>query len=207
MTVSIQDRDDYALRDAEHEVVMATVEQGLQAQIRNIEVSSGRSIDDWIELIRASGRARHGEIVAWLKTEHGLTHGAANRVALVALAANDSQPSGSDPEAALYAGGRRSLRPIHAGLMDAVHSFGNDIEIAPKKGYLSLRRRKQFAMIKPAAAHIDVGLILPDRAVTDRLESAATFNALFTHRVRVRSVSEVDAELRNWLAAAYGSAG
>jgi hypothetical protein len=186
---------------------MATVEEGLQAQIRNIEATYGRSIDDWIKLIGARGRARHGEIVAWLKAEHGLTHGAANRVALVALAANEPEPAGSDREAALYAGAKSALLPVHAGLMDAVRSLGPDIEVAPKKGYLSIRRRKQFAMIKPAAGHVDLGLILPDRAATDRLESAATFNALFTHRIRVRTVDEIDGELRAWLASAYTLAG
>jgi len=99
------------------------------------------------------------------------------------------------------------LRPIHARLMAVIDAFGGDIEVAPKKGYLSLRRRKQFAMIKPAAKHIDVGIILPGRAVGGRLESAATFNALFTHRVRLRSVAEVDDELGAWLRDAYDAAG
>ena len=81
------------------------------------------------------------------------------------------------------------------------------MEIAPKKGYLSIRRRKQFAMIKPAARHVDLGLILPATPVSDRLESAATFNALFTHRVRVQSTSDVDAELEGWLRKAYEAAG
>ena len=185
---------------------MATVEQGLAAQVRNIEATYGRSIDDWIALIGTSGRARHGEIVAWLKSEHGLTHGAANRVALVALAATGPKPALADPEEALYPDGRRVLLPVHAGLMEAIRSLGPDIEVAPKKGYLSLRRRKQFAMIKPAANHVDLGLVLPGRAVGDRLESAATFNALFTHRVRVHSVDEIDPELRGWLADAYAAA-
>ena len=60
---------------------MATVEQGLRSQVQNIEATYGRSIDEWIELIRASGWSRHGEIVAMLKADHGLSHGSANRVA------------------------------------------------------------------------------------------------------------------------------
>jgi len=180
---------------------MATVEQGLQSQLRNIDATYGRSIDDWIELIRVSGLTRHGDIVAMLKTDHGLSHGAANRVALVALDALrpkvDGQPAGS------MDAGNASLMPIHARLMEAVHRLGSDGEIAPKKGYLSLRRRKQFAMLRPAAKHIDVGLILPGCPVTERLESAATFNALFTHRVRVRSTADVDDELVGWLTEAY----
>ena len=64
---------------------MATVEQGLQSQLRNIEATYGRPIDDWVGLIRVSGLTRHSDIVAMLKADYGLSHGAANRVALVAL--------------------------------------------------------------------------------------------------------------------------
>jgi hypothetical protein len=182
---------------------MATVEQGLRSQVQNIEATYGRSIDEWIEIIRASGRARHGEMVAMLKSEYGLRHGAANRVALVAIDALKPKTVGTDPEASLYAVERNSLLPIHARLMAAVHRLGTDVEVAPKKGYLSLRRRKQFAMIKPAANHVDLGLILPGTAVAGRLESAASFNALFTHRVRVRSPEDVDDALVAWLSDAY----
>ena len=62
-------------------------------------------------------------------------------------------------------------------------------------------------MVKPAAKHVDLGLILPGEPVTERLESAATFNALFTHRVRLARPAEVDTELRDWLHLAYGQAG
>ncbi len=185
---------------------MSTVGQGLQSQIQNIEAKYGRPIDDWVELIRASGRTRHGEIVAMLKTEYGLSHGAANRVALVAMDALAPKDETADPEVALYAGNKGALLPIHARLMESVSGLGPDLEVAPKKGYLSLRRRKQFAMIQPAARHVDLGLVLPGRPVDARFESAASFNALFTHRVRVRSIDEVDRELVGWLEAAYEGA-
>ena len=185
---------------------MATVAEGLQAQLRNIETTYGRSIDAWTGLIHDSGKRRHGEIVAMLKSDYGLTHGAANRVALVALEALN--PRAADgPEDSLVRDGKASLLPIHGRLMALVHGLGSDVEIAPKKGYLSLRRRKQFAMIKPAARHIDVGLVLAGRPPTGRLESAATFNALFTHRVKVRSLDEIDDELASWIADAYTAAG
>ena len=186
---------------------MVTVEEGLRSQLRNIEATYGRTIDDWIELIRASGLRRHGEIVAMLKADYGLSHGAANRVALVALDALNPKAASDDPQGELYANGKEGLLPIHARLMAIIEGLGPDIEVAPKKGYLSLRRRKQFAMIKPAARHVDLGLILPGVPVTRRLESAATFNALFTHRVRVGSIDEVDDELVGWLGDAYNLAG
>jgi Domain of unknown function (DUF5655)/Domain of unknown function (DUF4287) len=185
---------------------MATVEEALESQIRNIERTYGRPIQEWIDLTRASGQTRHGQIVSWLKTEHGMTHGAANRVALVAMDAIVPKPETSDAEQVLYAGPKASLLPIHERLMAVIDGLGADVEIAPKKGYLSVRRRKQFAMIKPAAGHIDLGLILAGHALGPRLESAATFNALFTHRVRVRSLNDVDDELHGWIREAYAQA-
>lgn len=182
---------------------MATVDEGLRSQIQNIEATYGRPIDAWVAVIRASGLNRHGEIVTMLKGEYGMSHGAANRVALIAIDSLVPTSDSTDPEVWLYAGKKGALIPIHTRLMESVNRLGPDVEVAPKKGYLSLRRRKQFAMIQPAARHIDLGLVLPGRPVEVRLESAATFNALFTHRVRVRSVDEVDLELEGWLRDAY----
>ena len=185
---------------------MVTVEEGLRSQIRNIEATYGRSMGDWTALIRSSGLTRHGQIVAMLKSDHGLTHGAANRVALVALAALTPAAESGDPIGALYADRPESVRAIHDRIWREIDALG-DVEVAAKKGYVGLRRRIQFGMIKPAARHVDLALVLPGEPVTDRLESAATFNALFSHRVRVRSEADVDAELIGWMRRAYDRAG
>ena len=185
--------------------MMPTVEEGLQAQIRNIEATYGKPIEAWIELIRASGLTKHNEVVAMLKSAHGMTHAAAHRVSLVAR--QTEAPAHDDPIAALYAGKRAALLPIHERLMAEVHSLGDDVELAPKSGYVSLRRRKQFAMIQPGAGRVDVGLVLKDVSPTARLEPAGSFNALFSHRVRVGGPGEVDEELVTWLREAYDRAG
>jgi len=186
---------------------MATVEQGLQAQIRNIEAAYGKPMSEWIAIIAASGLTKHTDVVNMLKKDYGMTHGAAHRVSLVArqhAAPAAATDQGCDPADALYTGKKASLRPLHDALMNTIAAFGNDIEIAPKKGYVSLRRRKQFAMIQPSAAgRIDLGLILRDVPPEARLESAEGFNALFTHRVRLTSTADVDPQLIAWLQRAY----
>ncbi|HEY6296404.1 MAG TPA: DUF5655 domain-containing protein [Streptosporangiaceae bacterium] len=189
---------------------MATVEEGLQAQIRNIEATYGKPMDEWLAIVAASGLTKHTDVVRMLKSDHGLTHGAAHRVSLVARDAA-AKPGGpgdaADPVSALYTGKKASLRPLHDALMSAIVAFGDDIELAPKKGYLSLRRRKQFAMIQPSAAgRLDIGLILGDVPPAARLESAAGFNALFTHRVRLSNPADIDEQLISWLRQAYDRA-
>jgi len=190
---------------------MTTPEEGLTAQVRNIEATYGKSMAEWTELVRARALKKHSEIVAMLKSEHGMTHGNANRVALVARDALAAETSGKaaagDPLAALYEGRRAALRPIHEALMARISTLGSDIEPSPKRGYVSIRRRRQFAMIQPAAAHVDLGLILKDTPAGGRLEAGGSFNAMFTHRLRLSTPESVDSEIAGWIQAAYDAAG
>jgi uncharacterized protein DUF5655/uncharacterized protein DUF4287 len=193
---------------------MSTVDEGLESQIRTIEEKYGKSLSEWIAIVKKSGITKHSEIVAMLKSQYGMTHGAAHRIALKAREADaasivqTAKASGTDPVADLYTGKKAGLKPLHDALMTAITMFGHDVELAPKKGYVSLRRKKQFAMIQPTTAtRLDVGIILKDVPTTERLESAAGFNALFTHRVRVNSISDVDEQLITWLKQAYDLAG
>jgi hypothetical protein len=188
---------------------MATAEEGLAAQIRNIEERYGKSLSEWFALIAASGLAKHTEVVAMLKAEHGLAHGAAHRVSLLSREAAAPAPASAGAATEdLYTGKKASLRPLHDQLMTVINGLGGDVAAVPKKGYLSLRRRKQFAMIQPSAAgRLDLGLILPNVPPDGRLEPAGSFNALFTHRVRVTSADDIDTALTEWLHAAYTNAG
>jgi predicted transport protein len=193
---------------------MSTIDEALQTQIRNIEEKYGKSLAEWIALIRESGITKHTEIIAMLKSQYGVTHGSANRLALIAREADAASLSraakaaGSDPIDDMYSGKKASLKPLYDALISTITSFGNDIEVTPKKGYVSLRRKKQFAMLQPTtASRIDVGIILKDATITLRLESASGLNAMFTHRVRVTDIKDIDEQLITWLKQAYDLAG
>jgi hypothetical protein len=179
---------------------MPTVEEGIQSQLRNIEKTYGHTIDELVATVVDSKLTKHNEVVAMLKQRYGMAHGAAHRVGLVARdRVGQAKPTGADavPPA---------LRDVYARLLERVTALGDDIERAQKKGYVSLRRRKQFAMLQPGAKWVNLGLILPKHPVTARLEPAASWNALFTHRVRVATTADIDRELESWLRAAYVAA-
>lgn len=193
---------------------MSTVDQAIDSQLRNIVEKHGKSLPEWMAIIAQSGKTKHNDIISFLKSDHGMSHGNANRLALVfreSQASTTEQPSESapaDPIAAIYEGKKAPLKPVHDALVEAITQFGADIEIAPKKGYVSLRRKKQFAMIQPTtASRIDVGIILKGEPATERLESSAGFNDMFTHRVRVSTTADVDQQLTTWLKQAYDAAG
>ena len=178
----------------------------LATMIANLKEKSGRSLEQWLALVAKSGLAKHGAIVKWLKAEHGLTHGYANLVAAKALEAASGAPApGSDELVrAQYSGPKAALRPIYEALVARLQKLGPDVEIAPKKSYVSLRRSKQFALIQPSTAErVDVGIQLVGVAPTARLEQSGSFNAMVSHRVRVTDRKQIDAELVGWLKQAY----
>ena len=106
----------------------------------------------------------------------------------------------------IYTGGKAHLRPIHEKLMAAIGSFG-EFEIAPKKGYVSLRRKKQFATIGPASqTRIEVGLNMKGLPGTDRL-LAQPPGGMCQYKVNVTDAAQADAELVAWIRTAYDSAG
>ncbi len=183
---------------------MANMDDAADTMIRNLEEKTGKTIAQWVSLVRKSGGKKHGEIVKMLKSDHGLTHGYANLVAHRALESDASFSESADLVDAQYSGKKSELRPIYEALIAKVKTFGSDVEIAPKKGYVSLRRSKQFGLIQPSTAtRVDVGINLKGAEPTDRLEASGSFNAMVSHRVRLESKSEVDKELVAWLRQAY----
>ena len=178
---------------------MPTLEDSVLSQVRNIEEATGRSMDEWVALVKASGKERHAEIVAWLKAEHGFGHGNANLVAIIAK--RGSAVGGDELVGAMYAGPKAALRPFHDKVIELARSFGADVELAPKQAYVSLRRSKQFGTVGPGPkGRIEIGLNLAGIPPAGRLEAAG---GMCTHRVRLSSTDELDTEMVGWLREAY----
>ena len=178
------------------------------AMITNMKEKTGKTLEQWIKIAEKSGEEKHGAITKHLKAEHGMTHGFANLVAHKTLK-SDAGSSGSmdDLIAAQYAGPKVELKPIYDALIKAAKACGADVEIAPKKAYVSLRRNKQFAIIQPSTkTRIDLGLNIKDEAVTERLEKSGNFNAMVSHRVRLEETKDVNKDVKAWLKLAYSKA-
>lgn len=65
---------------------MTTPVKGPASYFPSIEQKYGRPIAEWQALIRARASAKHMELVAWLKAEHGMGHGLANALVAATLA-------------------------------------------------------------------------------------------------------------------------
>ena len=187
-------------------------EEMLASMAANLATTTGKPLEAWLALVAKAdlskgGTPKHGEVMAFLKSKHGVGHAYANLIARKALEAAAGGPaSGAELVAAQYAGPRAGLKPIHDALIAAAKKFGGDVDIAPKKTGVSLRRAKQFALIQPATnSRIDLGLQLKGVAIAGRLEKWP--NPMCSHRVRLESPSQVDRELVAWMKRAYDACG
>ncbi len=174
------------------------MDKALQTMINNMPEKTGKALDDWKKILRTENFAKHSEAVKFLKEQHGVTHGFANTI----VALSKENPSADLVENQYK--GKETLVPLYEKILTIVTTFGTDVSISPKKGSVSLRRKHQFALIKPATKkRIDLGLKLKDVAITDRLENSGPFGTMCTHRVRLHEISEIDEELISWLKTAY----
>lgn len=175
--------------------------------IKNLEEKTGKKFETWLALVKKSKLEKHGEIVKMLKEEHGFTHGYANLVAHKAKETDAGSVTNTDDLVTGQYKGKEELKPLYNKLIKAISTFGKDVELAPKKAYVSVRAKKQFALIQPSTkTRLDVGINLKGSPPSGKLEASGSFNAMCSHRVRVENENDIDKALINWLKEAYEQA-
>ena len=191
---------------------MSSVDQAFETQIRNIQAKTGKTLPELAEIIQKTGLTKHTEIRTMLMRDLGLGYGDANtlvhtvRKAEGESAVKDEGTAGDAVLDEIYSGVKANLRPIHNQLMAAIHTFG-EFEISPKKGYVSLRRKKQFAMIGPATnTRVEVGVNSKNLVASERLQGQPA-GSMCNFKVKLTDVSQVDEELIDWIKSAYDTSG
>lgn len=188
------------------------MDKAVQTQLANIEKRTGKSLAELTAIVKASGLQKHGELRDMLKRDLAMGHGDANTLVHVVLqsdgasAAEAAGKTTGDVVDDLYTGPKAALRPLHARLVEAIDRFG-PYEVAPKKGYVSLRRRRQFAMIGPATmTQIEIGLNAKELPADPRLKPQPP-GGMCAYKLRLSAAQEVDTALVGWLRAAYDASG
>ena len=190
--------------------MMSTLEKAVQTQIANIQKKTGMSLKELSDLVKKSGLSKHGEIRDMLKDKLDLGHGDANALVHAVFESDGTRAADGKSEDAvldeIYSGAKAGFRPIHEKLIREISKFG-EFEIVPKKGYVSLRRKKQFAMIGPKTnTRFEVGINAKDFKKNSRLAEQPK-GSMCNYIVSLTDIKETDSELTEWLKSAYESAG
>lgn len=175
--------------------------------IENLQKNTGQTLEQWIEIVRKAGFAKHGEIIGFLKEKHGLTHGFANLIAHKSKGSDAGSAENPDDLIIKQYQGKEHLKPVYDRLLTAILAFGDDIEIAPKIAYVSLKRKKQFATLVPATkTRFEVGINLKGHLPQGKLEAEKP-NAMCSHKISLAGLDDIDHEVIRWIKTAYENAG
>ncbi|MBK8823317.1 MAG: DUF4287 domain-containing protein [Anaerolineales bacterium] len=188
---------------------MSSLDQAVQTQIDNIQKKTGKTLAELSVIAKKSGLAKHGELRDMFKEKLGLGHGDANALVHAIFASDGTRAAdGKSGDAVLdeiYSGAKAGFRVIHEKLMKEINTFG-EFEIVPKKGYVSLRRKKQFAMIGPKTnTRFEVGINAKDLKKNARLLEQPK-GSMCNYIVNVSDAQEVNSELIGWIKSAFEGA-
>jgi predicted transport protein len=176
-------------------------------RLPTLKKNTGKKLNEWISIINKSGFSKHGEPVNFLKVKYAFTHGNANMPVHYAKQTHAGAAENSNDLITDQYKGKENLRLWYDKIMTAINKFGKYVEISPKKAYVSLRRKKQFAILQPSAKErLDIGLNIKGIAPSGIVEEGSKWNAMCTHRIKVTDGKTINKDLIEWIKKAYEQA-
>jgi len=184
------------------------MDKATQTMIENLPKNTGKKLEQWIDIVKTENFTKHGEIMKFLKEQHSLTHGFANFIALKARGTDAGSAENQDDLIIKQYQGKEHFKPLYEKLLREIQGFGKDIEISPKNAYVSLRRKKQFAILQLATkTRFEIGINLKGQEPKGKLEIINSANAMCSHKINLTDIKEIDKEVITWIKAAYENAG
>jgi hypothetical protein len=177
-----------------------------QTMLDNLQKNTGKSLDEWINIVKGKSFGKHGEIMKYLKEDVGLSHGFANLIALKTLKSDAGSVENKDDLVQAQYKGKEHFLPVYEKLVAEIKKLGNDIEFAPKIANVSVRRKKQFALLHPITkTRFEIGINYKGQEPNGKL--LASGNAMCTHKINISTLEDIDTEVLDWLKQAYQHAG
>jgi hypothetical protein len=186
----------------------------VQKWLAELQEETGRSMEEWLALVKKEGPKDEKSRRNWLKSKHKL---GTNKASWIAERA-EGKGWEDTPEAYLkaavqyvdeqYAGPKEKLRPIYDELLKLGKSLGDDVKACPCRTIVPLYREHVFAQIKPTTnSRIDLGFALthykgklPKRLIDT---GGLAKKDRITHRIEITAAEQIDDEVKKWLKTAY----
>lgn len=183
------------------------MDKTVATMIENLKEKTGHTLEEWKKLIAKQKISKHGEIVKFLKQQHNVTHGYASEIALKVLGSDADSTSNTDDLLVGQYKGKENLKPFYDKLLAEIQKFDGEFEIAPKKTYVSLKRKKQFIILNPASkTRFEIGFNLKGVEPQGKLEAEKP-NGICSHKINLSDLKEIDKEVINWIKMAFDKAG
>lgn len=179
------------------------MDKNVSTMMENLKEKTGHTLEEWKKVIEKKKLSKHGEIVKLLKEEHGVTHGYASEIALKVLGSDAYSSGNTDEFIESQYKGKEHLKSFYDLLISEIQKFGGEFEIAPKKTYVSLKRKKQFVILNPASkTRFEIGFNLKGVEPKGKLEPEKP-NGICSHKINLADIKEIDKEVIEWIKMAF----
>lgn len=173
--------------------------------IQTAKEKTGKTLEEWLPLLKKSGLSRQMEITNWLKETHKLNH--LQSTLLAGLYLNNGKPVYQNEDSLLdnqfvKCEGMRSLYNAIAGKILAQFP---DAQVIPKKTYLSFTATREFAAINIKPKEIRLGIDLGDAPFTDILQKSKLTGPMprISHMVIITGEGQLDKSVSQFLQSSY----
>lgn len=176
-----------------------------QEFIQSVQSTTGKTMKEWIGIVKATGIAKQMELTNWFKENHGLNHLQASLLAGLCL--NNGEPVYQNENALLENQFAKAigLKPLYEKVSAGILANFPEAQLIVKKTYLSYTATREFAAINVKPQELRLGLDLGDQAFEGRLEKSKLSGPMprFTHMVVLTQENELDKEVFDWIKASY----
>jgi hypothetical protein len=176
--------------------------------VGTLPARTGRSIDQWADLVIAKAPADQPGRKKWLREQHPFKADEANwivqRASGVAFAASEAEylAEAESIVSAMFAGPKASLLPIHDAIMAMVRKLSKELRVCPCKTMIPMYHNHVIAQMKPTTrTRLDLGFALKGQKTPAYLvdTGGAAKGDRITHRLELTSPDQVDERALRWL--------
>lgn len=140
--------------------------------IEESKQKTGKTVPEWMDFIKASGKEKRNDIMDWLKKDLNINHLQASL--LTGMFLNEGKPVYIDETNLLDNQFEKcpDMRPVYEAMADKIVEVFPETRIIPKKTYISFNGKREYAAMNIRAGEIRLGLDLGEKPFDGKIQKS-----------------------------------
>ena len=176
-----------------------------QEFIKTAKDKTGKSLEEWLELVKPTGYTKQMEILNWLKRDHSLNHMQAQFVAGIYLNNGNVVFQNETNLLETQFAKCEDMRPIFDYVSERILQEFPGTQLIAKKTYLSFTDQREFAAINIKPKELRLGIDLGDEPFNDLLQKSKLSGPMprISHMVVLNENSQLNERVISYLTQSY----
>lgn len=173
--------------------------------IQTAKEKTGKTLEQWLAVVKPKGFTKQMEILNWLKSEHKLNHMQASFV--VGIYLNNGKPVYQSEDNLLENQfvKSESMRPLFDFVSQKILKDFSDTQMIAKKTYVSFTAAREFAAVNIKPKELRLGMDLGDLPFNDTVQKTKLTGPMprISHMVIITEEKHLDKKVSEYLKQSY----